>query len=75
MSSVFDVKFFWQVLAVTVLLWLTMRFSGGIHRLLRPSGVELLTRIAGLLLSAIAVQACGRRDPCFRNNGMTGRAA
>jgi multiple antibiotic resistance protein len=27
-----------------------------IHRLLRPSGVELLTRIAGLLLSAIAVQ-------------------
>jgi small neutral amino acid transporter SnatA (MarC family) len=27
-----------------------------IHRLLRPSGVELLIRIAGLLLSAIAVQ-------------------
>ncbi len=42
--------------AVTVLLWLTMRFSGVIHRILRPSGVELLTRIAGLLLSAIAVQ-------------------
>jgi multiple antibiotic resistance protein len=33
-----------------------MRFSGVIHRILRPSGVELLTRIAGLLLSAIAVQ-------------------
>ena len=44
------------LVAVTVLLWLTMRFSGGIHRLLRPSGVELLTRIAGLLLSDIAVQ-------------------
>jgi multiple antibiotic resistance protein len=44
------------LVAVTVLLWLTMRFSGVIHRLLRPSGVELLTRIAGLLLSAIAVQ-------------------
>ena len=44
------------VVAVTVLLWLTMRFSGVIHRVLRPSGVELLTRIAGLLLSAIAVQ-------------------
>jgi multiple antibiotic resistance protein len=43
-------------LVVTILLWLTMRFSGVIHRLLRPSGVELLTRIAGLLLSAIAVQ-------------------
>jgi multiple antibiotic resistance protein len=44
------------LLAVTLLLWLTMRFSGVIHRMLRPSGVELLTRIAGLLLSAIAVQ-------------------
>ena len=44
------------LLMVTVLLWLTMRFSGVILRLLRPSGVELLTRIAGLLLSAIAVQ-------------------
>jgi multiple antibiotic resistance protein len=42
--------------AVTLALWLTMRFSVIIHRLLRPSGVELLTRIAGLLLSAIAVQ-------------------
>ena len=44
------------LVAVTVPLWLTMRFTGVIHRLLRPSGVELLTRIAGLLLSAIAVQ-------------------
>ena len=42
--------------AVVVLLWLAMRFSGAIHRVLRDSGVELLTRIAGLLLSAIAVQ-------------------
>jgi multiple antibiotic resistance protein len=44
------------ILAVTVVLWLVMRFSGAILRLLRPSGVELVTRIAGLLLSAIAVQ-------------------
>jgi multiple antibiotic resistance protein len=41
---------------VVVALWLAMRFSGAIHRVLRDSGVELLTRIAGLLLSAIAVQ-------------------
>ena len=40
--------------AVVVLLWLAIRFSGAIHRVLRDSGVELLTRIAGLLLSAIA---------------------
>ena len=33
-----------------------MRFSGAILRVLRESGVELLTRIAGLLRPAIAVQ-------------------
>jgi multiple antibiotic resistance protein len=44
------------LIAVAVALWLAMRFSGGIQRVLHDSGVELLTRIAGLLLSAIAVQ-------------------
>jgi multiple antibiotic resistance protein len=44
------------IVAVVALLWLAMRFSGAILRILRDSGVELLTRIAGLLLSAIAVQ-------------------
>jgi multiple antibiotic resistance protein len=44
------------IVAVVALLWLAMRFSGTILRVLRDSGVELLTRIAGLLLSAIAVQ-------------------
>jgi multiple antibiotic resistance protein len=44
------------IVAVVAALWLAMRFSGVIMRLLRSSGVELLTRIAGLLLSAIAVQ-------------------
>jgi multiple antibiotic resistance protein len=50
------VAFALALAAVTVVLWLTMRFSGVLLRLLRASGVELLTRIAGLLLSAIAVQ-------------------
>jgi multiple antibiotic resistance protein len=44
------------IVAVVTMLWLAMRFSGVILRILRESGVELLTRIAGLLLSAIAVQ-------------------
>lgn len=44
------------IVAVHVVLYLTMRFAGVIHRLLRDSGVTLVTRIAGLLLSAIAVQ-------------------
>jgi multiple antibiotic resistance protein len=56
-SSVGDgVAFGVAIVAVVVLLWLAMRFSGTILRILRDSGVELLTRIAGLLLSAIAVQ-------------------
>ncbi len=44
------------IVAVVAALWLAMRFSGVILKVLRDSGVELLTRIAGLLLSAIAVQ-------------------
>lgn len=44
------------IIAIHVVIWLTMRFAGVLHRLLRDSGVTLLTRIAGLLLSAIAVQ-------------------
>jgi multiple antibiotic resistance protein len=38
------------------MLWLAMRFSNVVLAVLKRSGVELLTRIAGLLLSAIAVQ-------------------
>lgn len=44
------------VVAVHVALWLAMRFSLPIQRLLRDGGVSLVTRISGLLLSAIAVQ-------------------
>jgi multiple antibiotic resistance protein len=44
------------VVAVHLCIWLAMRFSLPILRLIRPSGVLLVTRIAGLLLSAIAVQ-------------------
>jgi multiple antibiotic resistance protein len=44
------------IAAVAVSAWLVMRFAEVIHRVLTDSGVELLTRIAGLLLSAIAIQ-------------------
>ncbi|CAN5598625.1 MarC family protein [soil metagenome] len=44
------------VVLVHVALWLSMRFSLPILRLLREGGVVLVSRIAGLLLSAIAVQ-------------------
>lgn len=44
------------VVAVHVAIWLAMRFSLPILRVIRDGGVMLVTRIAGLLLSAIAVQ-------------------
>jgi multiple antibiotic resistance protein len=44
------------IIAVMATVWIVLRFSGGIVKLLRPSGIEVLTRIAGLLLAAIAVQ-------------------
>lgn len=44
------------ILAVMATVWLVLRFSGVIVRLLKPAGIEVLTRIAGLLLAAIAVQ-------------------
>ena len=44
------------IVGVHVALWLAMRFSLPILRLIREGGVLLVTRIAGLLLSAIAVQ-------------------
>lgn len=44
------------IVAVHLVLWLTMRFSVHIIRVIKEGGVTLVTRIAGLLLSAIAVQ-------------------
>jgi MarC family membrane protein len=44
------------VVLVLVLVWITLRFSGVVVKVLRPGGIEVLTRIAGLLVAAIAVQ-------------------
>ena len=44
------------VVLVHICLWLSMRFANAIHRVLKDSGTMLVSRIAGLLLAAIAVQ-------------------
>ena len=44
------------IVAVHFLVFLALFFSVAITRLIREAGIVLLTRIAGLLLSAIAVQ-------------------
>jgi len=52
---------------VAVAAWLAMRFAAVIRRLLTDNGVELLTRIAGLLLSAIAIQLVAEAALAFAN--------
>jgi multiple antibiotic resistance protein len=44
------------ILTVHLVLYLCLRFSGVVIRLIRESGITLLAKIAGLLLAAIAVQ-------------------
>lgn len=44
------------LLGAMLVVYLVLRFAGQVRGLLRESGTMLLTRIAGLLLSAIAVQ-------------------
>jgi multiple antibiotic resistance protein len=44
------------IVAIHVVIWLTMRYSVVVIRVIKDSGVTLVTRIAGLLLAAIAVQ-------------------
>ena len=53
------------LVAALVVVWLSLRFAGQVHRLLRDSGTMLVTRIAGLLLSAIAVQMVADSDRAF----------
>jgi multiple antibiotic resistance protein len=44
------------IAAVLLVSFLALRFSGLLIRLIKPTGVLLLSRVAGMLLAAIAVQ-------------------
>jgi multiple antibiotic resistance protein len=57
------------IVAVHATLFLAMRFAGAIHRVLGQGGVTLVTRIAGLLLSAIAVQLVADAVRAFVESG------
>jgi multiple antibiotic resistance protein len=50
---------------VLLVVWLVLRFSGIVVKLLRPGGIEVVTRIAGLLLAAIAVQLIANSVAAF----------
>jgi multiple antibiotic resistance protein len=53
------------IVAVAICAWLVMRFAEVIQRVLTDNGVDLLTRIAGLLLSAIAIQLVAQSALAF----------
>lgn len=53
------------LVGVHLVLWLALRFSIGIVRVIREGGISLLTRIFGLLLSAIAVQLVAESVTAF----------
>jgi multiple antibiotic resistance protein len=57
------------LLATLLIVWVFLRFAGQVHRLLRDSGTMLVTRIAGLLLSAIAVQMVANSVRAFVTTG------
>jgi multiple antibiotic resistance protein len=57
------------VVLVHVVLWLTMRYSVAIIKVIKESGVLLVTRISGLLLSAIAVQMVANAVRAFIRAG------
>mgnify|MGYP003617117366 CR=1 FL=1 len=56
--------------AICLTLWISMRFASVIHRLLGESGTLLVTRIAGLLLAAIAVQLMADAITAFVVSGI-----
>jgi multiple antibiotic resistance protein len=50
-------------------LFIALRFSGLIRRLVRDAGILLITRVAGVLLAAIAVQMTADGVRAFVNAG------
>ena len=55
------------LVAAVFVVFLTVRLASPLARLLKDSGIVLLTRIAGLLLSAIAVQMMADAVIAFAN--------
>jgi multiple antibiotic resistance protein len=58
------------MIGVALAAWLAMRFASVVHRVLTDNGVELLTRIAGLLLAAIAVQLLANSAIAFVHSAL-----
>ena len=57
------------ILVVHLVLFLCLRYSGALIRVIRESGIVLLAKIAGLLLAAIAVQLVANSVRGFISGG------
>lgn len=58
------------IIAIHLVIWLALRFSTLILRALRPAGVNVISRIMGLLLAAIAVQLIASSVAGFISEGV-----
>ena len=57
------------LVAVHLVLWLALRYSAGVLRVVGDAGIHLVTRILGLLLTAIAVQLLAESVRAFVEAG------
>jgi multiple antibiotic resistance protein len=56
--------------AALVAVYLAMRFAGGIARILRDDGIDLVSRVMGFILAAIAVQLIANGIASWVHNGV-----
>lgn len=57
-----------------IAVYLALRFAGGIARVLRDDGIDLVSRVMGFVLAAIAVQLVANGVAGWIENGVTGAA-
>lgn len=58
------------LVAVLAVVYLSMRYASIFARVLRHNGIELLSRVMGLLVAAIAVQLVARAVEAWITNGV-----
>lgn len=58
------------LLAALAVVYVVMRYSGAIGRLLKTNGIDLMSRVMGLLLAAIAVQLVAGGIAAWVENGV-----
>jgi multiple antibiotic resistance protein len=59
------------IAAVLTVIYLSMRYASLFAKVLRDNGIELLSRVMGLLVAAIAVQLVARAIEAWVTNGVS----